>query len=843
MQRIFIKRAMRDLKENIWRYLALAFLIIVGMYMVISMIAAADLIILGSEKSAEEHHLEDGQFSTFLPLTKEEEQSLTDKGITLEKMFNLDYSMNDNSVLRVFKIREQINLFVVDQGKLPEQQGEAAVEKRYAEEHDLNIGDEISLGGKRFQIVAIGSVPDYDAPLRELSDSAVDRHGFGLLFVMEEDYSALLAEHKYDKTESFIYAYRLNGAMGQDDLKELLNEFEISAEEIEDEYFREYWSRTGGKKEELTDGIEKLNDGAQELSDGLKELNEAVERLPMLPDELTSGLHDAAEAAQEFSDGTAELQTQTDELANQYFDVKLSKLTMFLKAEDNPRIAAAANDQVINKLSGLVAGVIAMALFTYVISVFVIHGIERENSVIGALYALGVKRRDLVFHYIMLPVVVTFVAGIIGALLGFSKFGMEFQASDCYDYFSIPQFESVYPPYLIVYSIIMPPIVAAVVNWIVIRRRLSRTALSLIRNEQKPSRISNANLGKLTFIPRFQIRQMLKEIRTGLTVIFGMFFSMLILMICLNCYVMCQNLKIGTERDTHFEYMYTYKYPEEEVPEGGTEAFAKSFKRENLGYNLEVTLLGITSDNPYFEAVPEKGEDRVVISSAAAQKFGLQVGDELILKDEEAGRRYAFIVTDIIQYTPAIYIFMDIDSMRTLFGESEDYFNVVFSDEKLNIPSGILLATTKREEIIRSSSVFVEMMMPMIIMLSAASAIIFCVVMYLMLKVMLDRSAFGISLIKIFGYKPKEIRRLYLDGNLFVVSIGAAISIPLAKKVMDLLFPFMVSNVACGMELTFSPQMYIGLFVAVILLYLIINRVLVTKIRKILPAEVLKNRE
>lgn len=51
------------------------------------------------------------------------------------------------------------------------------------------------------------------------------------------------------------------------------------------------------------------------------------------------------------------------------FDMETSNLTQFLKADDNIRIGAAAGDQVINKLAGMVAGVIIMILFTYVISV------------------------------------------------------------------------------------------------------------------------------------------------------------------------------------------------------------------------------------------------------------------------------------------------------------------------------------------------------------------------------------------------------------------------------------------------------------------------------------------
>ena len=186
---------------------------------------------------------------------------------------------------------------------------------------------------------------------------------------------------------------------------------------------------------------------------------------------------------------------------------------------------------------------------------------------------------------------------------------------------------------------------------------------------------------------------------------------------------------------------------------------------------------------------------------------------------------------------------MDIDSMRALFGETEDYYNVVFSDHELDIDAGRLYATTTKDEVYHSSDVFIDLMQPMIYTMCIVSALIFCVVMYLMIKVMIDRSAFGISLVKIFGYRTKEIRKLYLNGNFYIVAIGAAICIPLSKRVMDMIYPYLISNVTCGMNLSFGWQLYVGIWLAVIVLYLFINQLLVLRLKKIVPAEVLKNRE
>ena len=47
------------------------------------------------------------------------------------------------------------------------------------------------------------------------------------------------------------------------------------------------------------------------------------------------------------------------------------------------------------------------------VAVFVIHNIEQESSIIGALYALGLKSRQLILHYLLLPVLVGMVLHLL----------------------------------------------------------------------------------------------------------------------------------------------------------------------------------------------------------------------------------------------------------------------------------------------------------------------------------------------------------------------------------------------------------------------------------------------
>ena len=1125
MQRILSKRVLRDIRENLLRYLALFFLVALVMYMVVAIVGAAETIMQGTKESGRIHHREDGQFGVFVPLTDDEIAQITEKGVTLQRDFSLDFHLGQ-STLRVYQARETVDLFVPSQGSKVPEQDDILLEQHYAEKHELGLGDTLTVGGRDFTVAGIGSTPDYDAAYEKTSDTTVDSNLFGVGFVTAEDYEALKVGGENFRTEDYTYTYLLNDAMTDQELKELLQSFELDRSKVTDTYFLEMLADAEETKNDIQDGIRELLDGVNELADGVDELaehnaeltdaadtlfdamleqvndslkdagvevtltssnyeqqlntmianphaytasmrqdlqdikksldelqeytdgikaytdgvnaasdgsgklvvgmgqitansdalnqgadaifnailgmvneqlqaqfrtsgfpflglttdgygkeldqmattftqmgdsqvaaqlsavksqldtvaqfrdgvktytkgvgeasigsqqlfcglstlytasetvvdgtdavvdalidmveaqlkesditvdltsdnykeeldrlmaegssvdvklkdslNDAKDTLADLEDfregiiDYTDAVDEIADGSRELRDGVQELQDETDDMIEEYFAFDIDNLTQFLIAADNPRIDAAAGDVVINRFAGILAGIILMVLFTYVISVFVIHNIEKESSVIGALYALGVTRGQLLFHYLLNPLLISFLGGAVGCILGFSEYGTGWQMGDSIAYYSLPPMRIVTPGYLLFYSLIMPPVTAAVVNYLVINKKLKCTALSLLRNEQtagKAGRIQNMNLGNMKFLLRFQIRQMLREIRSAFAVVIGMFICLLILTMSIDCAVLCINFGNACLEETKYAYMYTYKYPTEDVPEGGIPAYVENLKKEAYGYNLDVTVLGIDDDNPYFPIVTADKKNEIVISSAAAQKFGVKVGDKLVLSDEVNERDYAFTVKNIVNFTSGVYVFLDRDVMQELFDQEDDYYNVVFADHALDIDNGRLYATVSKENVEESSQIFTDMMGPMVVMLVVISALIFMIVMYLMMKVMIDRSAFSISLMKVFGYRRREIRRLYLDGNFYVILLGAVICVPLAKWSMDLVYPYCIANVAIGMDLKFTPQIYIMIYGGILLCYMVINFLLVGRLNKLVPAEVLKNRE
>ena len=120
MRKILMKRYPRDLKANLFRYLSLFLLITFCMFLIISIVDAAERVIRGTERNQAESVLEDGQITTFTPFTEEQIKEIEDAGITIEPHFNFEYTLENGSIIRIFANRERIDKVALDTGKLAE---------------------------------------------------------------------------------------------------------------------------------------------------------------------------------------------------------------------------------------------------------------------------------------------------------------------------------------------------------------------------------------------------------------------------------------------------------------------------------------------------------------------------------------------------------------------------------------------------------------------------------------------------------------------------------------------------------------------------------------------------
>ena len=849
-------RIPRQLKANLLRYLALFFLIVLCIYLVVSIVGAADAIIKAVGDGAVRNNREDGQFTVLTPLTQGQLNQLKQGGVQVESMFFLDFMQEDNSVIRIFANRQKIDLVQPDEGLLPQNSNEVLVEKLYADAHEVTIGDNLIIGGIPFMVSGIGSSPDYDSPMQNLTDIASDKYHFGTAFVNEQAYRLLQDGNSSIQSESYLYAYCLNGDITHETLKNTLTGFHVDRDTVDDPYFFELIGELEKIKTELLDNIAALVIGGTSLSASLTTLEAESANLAvtlggigstpqMAPaiEQYLAGVGTASDGANELLEGLYEFQHESIVLTDKMFSYNIPNLILFLKAENNPRIAASVDDVAINKSGGILAGIIILILFAYVISVFIVHSIDSDSEVIGTLYALGVPQGALLRHYLTLPMIISVLGGSCGTLLGFSSLGVTYQMQDTASYFSYPLPDAYYPVYLLIYGLAVPILIVLIINWLIIRSQLAMPPLALLKKEPRKAKVNNVQINNMDFTSLFRLRQILREKRASLAVFGGMFIALLLLFLGLNCYSFIVTMQKQNDADIQYEYMISLKYPPPVIPEGTTEVYMHSLSKEIFGSELEISIFGIDADNPYFDFTPLKGEEILTISSSMANKYHLKTGDTVILSDSRQDRRYVFTVDAVVPYSFGLYAFMDIDSARSLFGVEASAYNVLLTDTMPALDVGRLYAVTTKANILEYGDIFMELMTPMMVTMVGAAVIVFIIVMYLMMKMMIDRSSFGISLMKIFGFNDGEIRKLYLDGNFITVALSAIVGVPLAKLVMDALYPMLLSNVAFGPDMTLLPWLYVAIFALIFVSYFCISLPLNQRLKRITPAEVLKQRE
>lgn len=905
---ILNKRILRELRSNIFRYAALFLLLLMGMTVVIGLSAATDSITETVKSHAQKNNIEDGQFSLFVPFSDNNIKELSEKGIQLEQEAYLDFKLSNGSVLRIFKNRKNINLVELNEGKHALETKQIVLEEHYAEKYLYHVGDTISIGDNSCMISGIGTAPDYDSVLKNISDTSSDPSKFGISFVSDYEYEILKNSSALTSSEEISYSYKLNGDITAKDLKDYLCNMDFDKRTITDKYMKETIDKLEGRKVELTNGINSLTNGNVELSNGLGKLSEnnnaltsatskvfdamlskadsqlnlsltkenyseilgknydnlkssSPQQANMIASiktqldnyagfskgltEYTNGVSLARDNSVKLAEGAKKLQNNSNELINKYFDVKYQNLISFVQAEENPRIYASVNDAKINKVSALFFGVIYLIMMAYIISVFIVHNIESESAVIGTLYSLGYQKRDLMKHFLILPILVIATGGIAGTSLGLAL--IEKLSADNTSAFSYPKLDIIVSPYIIGYGVVLPVIIAVIVNLIVINRKLSQAPLKLLRKEKKASKISDIDLGNIGFINRFRIRQILREIRGNISLFAGLSLAILIMVFGVLVYASISNIANDLNKDVKFHYMYVMKFPTQDVPKMSEECYTESlyayckYSKSDIG----VIIQGINPHNPYYDFKVDKkaAANELYVSSSAAKKFGWKKGDKIILSSHIESKDYAFTVKEVVQYGNGLYAFMNIGSMRTLFEKDDTYYNTLLSDNPLIIESGRLAAVTTLEDIKHTGEIFMKQNLGAIILVMIISVILFVIVMFLLLKIMIDKATFSISLIKVFGYTEREVRKLYLGSNLYIVLITAIIAMPVSKFIMDILFPYMVSNIPAGLDTTFGIIHYAAIAIIIFGSYFLANYMLGKHLKKISLVEILKARE
>lgn len=523
---------------------------------------------------------------------------------------------------------------------------------------------------------------------------------------------------------------------------------------------------------------------------------------------------------------------------------KNSSLTFFIESKDNQRITSYIEDNIINKNMGVAIGIVLVTMIAFIISTSVINTIDKESPIIGTFYSLGYTKIELLVHFMILPVILTSAGAILGTILGFLLARPLIASST--EYYSLPYIPTVYTPSLLFIGIFLPIIIVIVINTYTLYNRLNSTPLQLLRNEKKQGKMSSLKIKHLNFITKFRIRQFLREYTSNLILFFGIIISTFLLVFGLGCNSAISTYLKNIADETNFKYTYILNLPIN-IPESDeiekTTITNLSIYYDTLGQNIDLTFQGIKENSKFYNFNLKTSDPGLYISSNVRDKFGLSTGDTITLQDKSENKIYKLKIAGILDYSTGLYIFMNNENMNTLIGKSKNYFNSYITNKKLNIDDSYITSLITSDSIVDSGKNMTSSMNAIIGLVIVFASVMFIITMYLLLKLMIDKNTYSISLVKILGYRTKEINKLYLGSSFYVVLISSLIAVPLCTKLTEILWPNLISNLQTYIPIVLTLKDYIFMYIIIFASYYVSLYFLKKHLYSISMTEALKNRD
>lgn len=750
------KRIPKEIISDIGKYLVIFIFMTITIGFISGFLVAANSMSKTYDESFEEYNIENGHFVLKEEMSGELKNALADKDISIydisyfEKTVTGIKGAEADSTLRIFKNRTEVNKVCIMEGRLPESDDEIAIDRMYADNNKLEVGDTLHVGDTDYTISGYVALSDYSALFSDNNDTMFDAVLFGVAIVTDNRYE------EFDKgNQKFAYAWKYDKNVPADDTEE------------------------------------------KEVSDELAK---------------TIG---------------------------QY-----GKLETFIPGYTNQAIHFAGED--IGKDRSMMATLmyIMIAIIAFAFAVTITNTISKEAATIGTLRASGYTKGELLVHYISVPIIVTLIAAILGNILGYTVF-KDVAASMYYGSYSLTTYTTIWNADAFLLTTVVPVLIMLFINFLIIGRMLKLSPLRFLRRDLSRSKRAKAlKIPHFKFFNRFRLRVILQNVPNYIMLIIGICFADVLLLFGLMMGPLLSHFQDETIEHMLAEYQYVLKAPVETDDENAEKYCASALKIENENDDgEEITIFGINQESEYFDC--KLPSDGVLISDGYAEKYGLEEGDTIHLKELYKEDAYRFKISGIVTYPSVLSVFMSEEAYKEQFDKEDTYFTGYFSDKELtDIDDAYIAQVITREDLTKVSRQLNNSMGSMFVLVNVFALVMFALLVYLLTKLIVEKNTLPISMTKILGYQNNEINRLYISSTTIMVVISSVIGILISKIIIGYLYFVMMSDFVSGwLTLWIKPTIYIEMFILSILCYSVVSLFQMRRIKKIPMDEALKNVE
>ena len=185
------RRLPREFKSEIGKYIVIFIFMTAVIGFVSGCLVAGNSMKTAYNESFETYNIEDGNFELAYKADDAVFDLLKDEDITIYENYYVDKETKEvNSTLRIFQKREKVNLECLMEGKWPEDEKEVAIDRMYADNNAILIGDILTVGNKELTVTGYVALSDYSALYSSPADMMFDATQFGVAIMTEEGFES-----------------------------------------------------------------------------------------------------------------------------------------------------------------------------------------------------------------------------------------------------------------------------------------------------------------------------------------------------------------------------------------------------------------------------------------------------------------------------------------------------------------------------------------------------------------------------------------------------------------------------------------------------------------------------
>lgn len=760
MKNPLIKRLPREFAGEIAKYIVI-FIFMTAVIGLISGFLIADGSMLDTyNKSFDKYNIENGNFELYPKADDKLIDRLEEENVTIYENFykeetvkvhnNEKLSEDDQSVIRFYINRKDIDKVDVMEGRLAEDINEIAIDRIYAVNNNIKVGDTINAGGRILKVTGYVALSDYSCLFSDNSDTMFDSVKFGVGVVSESCFEA------YDDTHiHYVYSWKYDNEPADD----------IEEKEMADDFMKVI-------------------------------SNNAI-------------------------------------------------LTNYIPGYLNQAIHFTGDDIGSDRAMMIVLLYVVIVIMAFVFAVTTNNTIFKEANVIGTLRASGYTRGELLAHYILLPIIVTIIGALVGNILGYTVFKNIF-VNTYYESYSLTTYTTLWNAEAFLLTTIIPFVIMVVINVLIIGYRLRLSPLKFLRKDLAVRKKKKAlRLPGFKFFNRFRLRIIIQNMPNYITLFIGILFANILLIFGLMMSPLLAHYQNEIQDKLIAQHQYVLKVPVEVDNDEAEKYCAKTLSTIDGRLKSEdVLIYGAANNSRYIDINSnELKPGEVYVSNGYAEKFRINKGDKITLKEKYEDKEYTFTVKGMYDYPSSFAIFMSDDYFKDIFDKAEDYYSGYLSSEKLDIDEKYVATEITLDDLTKVSRQLDRSMGTSFELVKIFAVVLFAVLMFLLTKLIVEKNSTSISMVKILGYSNREISRLYVTSTTIVVVISVIINIMLSVVIMNWLFRVFMEQMSGWISCYYAPYVFVLMFVLNVGVYALISVFMMYKIKKIPMDEALKNVE